>query len=400
MNQANRALKVLMLTSSYPSTEHSLGPFIQTLARGVASLGVQVTLLMYSPNGTFRRWKDKGVTVIEYPYSFFLPPVLHRHAGLIPTVKKSTLAKIEFPLYLFSSWRYLKKYAGSADLIHAHWYLPSGLIAALARKSIGKPLITTAWGAEFHLPPNFLAKKILAYVHNRSDKRITVSRYMQDQAKKYGLLHLDVIPNSVDEKAFHLPRRRLERLVVGTVRRLVPEKRISLLIEAVALLPLRIRKSMQVWIIGDGPERGELEQLAQRKGISQMITFFGALPHTDIPKYLSKIDIFVNPSVQEGMATANLEAMAAGCCVIASHGVGNDEVIKDRKTGFLFEAGSAQSLSQTIHHVARDSLERSGVSHAAQQDICTRFSQERIARLYLSTYRACLREAEQGAQES
>ncbi|MCK5282763.1 MAG: glycosyltransferase family 4 protein [Nanoarchaeota archaeon] len=382
-----KRLKVLFLTSSYPTKKNISGPFIRNIAKGLVRKGIDVTVMIFSSSGKLNKRKDEGITVIEYPYSLFLKPALHLYNGLIPTIKKSFLAKVEFPLYLFFTSHYLKKISKGFDIIHAQWYFPSGLIAARCKSSIKKPLVTTAWGAEFHLPNSFIVRKLLEYVNKKSDIRVSVSNYLKLRASEYwldtnGML---IVPNAVDIKQFSLKRKKSKKIVIAAIRRLVPEKRIQDLINAVAKLPINLINKMNLWIIGDGPERDRLVRLTEERGLKNITSFFGMVSHKEIPSLLSQIDICVNPSVQEGMATANIEAMASGSCVIATRAVGNDEVIIDGENGFLYEPEDVNQLSMILEKCIRNYPKRVCIN--ARKQIKENFSIEKVADDYILIYK-------------
>ena len=103
-------MKVLMLTSSYPIDGSNLGSFIRNIAQGVSRKNIDVTVLIFTASNKKKKYKDGLVKVIEYPYSLFLPPYLHKYPGLLPSMKNSIVAKVEFPLYLLSSLYHLKKF--------------------------------------------------------------------------------------------------------------------------------------------------------------------------------------------------------------------------------------------------------------------------------------------------
>ena len=382
-----KRLKILMLTSSYPR------PFIKSIAAGLVKKKIDVTIMVYSTSRKFKKYNESGIHIIEYPYSLFLPPMLHKYNGLIPSVKKSLFAKIEFPMYLISTLFFLNKFSKDCDIIHAHWFFPSGFIAAINKIFVKKPLITTAWGAEFHLPKNFIVKKMLKYVNKKSDVKVAISKYMKTKAKEYGLNTKDmiVIPNTVDIEKFSLKRKKGRKIIIATIRRLVPEKRTEDLINAVGLLPEDLKKRISLWIIGDGPEKEKLMELTKDLNLDDITKFWGMVPHKKIPDLLSRADIFANTTVQEGMATVNLEAMAAGTCVIATRGFGNDEVITDKKNGFLYKPKNIKSLSKKINSLILNKQLRIRVGKVAPTIIKKKFPSEKIVQLYLEEYEKLLK---------
>ncbi|HII16288.1 TPA: glycosyltransferase family 4 protein, partial [Candidatus Woesearchaeota archaeon] len=379
-------MKVLMLTSSYPIEGSPLGPFVRNVVRGLTWQGVEVGVLIYSTKRKFSSYSMDGATIYEYPYALFTSPSLHTHRGLIPSVKNSWLARLQVPGYLASTSYHLLRIVKGYDIIHAHWYLPSGFFACLLKPLHRKPVVTTAWGAEFHLPNNLLIRRMLSFVHNRSDAVVAVSKYMKDKAHEYGLntQQMTVIPNCIDISHFSLPRKKSGKIIIGTARRLVPEKRVSDLLEAYAKLK---SGGTELWILGDGPQRSRLERISKELGITQTTRFMGMVPPDDVPSYLSQIDIFVNPSVQEGMATANIEAMAAGCVVVATNGYGNDEVMTHGVDGLLYEGKNPAMLASLLSTLAADARKRMKISEKARKE-STRFSFGHTARAYLLLYKA------------
>lgn len=383
-----------MLTSSYPTKKDpSSGPFIQHLARSLHKQDIDLSVLIYANDGILKEYRDEaGIRIIEYPYSLFLPPLLHKHFGLVPTLKRSLLARIEFPLYIGATFYFLWKYAKNYDLVHAHWFLPSGFIAALYYKLTRKPFIVTAWGAEFHLPRNFLFRKILSFVYLNADCAIAVSNYMKHISLQYFQNTMKVLPNGIDVDMFRPVRseNKNNNVIIGAVRLLVPEKRIQDLLHAVSLLPERLKKYVSVHIVGDGPERKNLERLANKLKIDTIVTFFGYVPYLNVQQHLSKMDIVVNPSIQEGMATVNLEAMAMGKPVIATRGYGNDETIIQGKTGFLYTPRNASELKKRLMMLIRDKKLREDMGSRGRMLVEKRFSIDTVARDYVQLYKRVL----------
>jgi glycosyltransferase involved in cell wall biosynthesis len=379
----HKKIKVLMLTSSYPIEGSNLGPFVQNIVKGLVKKGIEVGVMVFSASKKYKEYKKDGAIIYEYPYTKVFNPLLHKNRGIIPSVKASFLAKLQLFSYFSSTMRYLKNIAKDYDIIHAHWYLPAGIIACLAKNSIKKPVITTAWGAEFHLQNNFLVRKALNYVNKRSNNLVAVSKYMRERAKAYHLdvKNMEVIPNSTDIAKFSLKRKKTNKVIIGTARRLVPEKRVQDLINAFS----KLDSNSELWIIGDGPEMKSLKELSKKLGTDKKTKFFGMVQHDKIAKLFSMIGIYVNPSIQEGMATANIEAMASGCAVIATKGYGNDEIISDKEDGLLYEGKNASELASLLRRLVNDANLRNRLAKKAREK-AKLFSIEKIAEKYLENY--------------
>lgn len=150
-------------------------------------------------------------------------------------------------------------------------------------------------------------------------------RYSQDRQRLPGLLDAD--------------------LVIGTVCVLRPEKNLGHFLDAFARVR-SVRPGMKLLIVGSGPEREDLVAKAAALGISDASLF---LPTTaDAQIAMHSIDIFVHPSLTEGLPNGVMEAMACGCTVVASRVGGCPELIDDGRTGFLFRAGNLEDLTRSL----------------------------------------------------
>ncbi len=340
--------------------------------------------MIFSTSKEYKEYKKDGAIIYEYPYTKFLSPALHKKRGLIPSVKAGIIPKLELLGYSINTMKYLIRISKNYDVIHAHWFLPSGFFACLLKSKIKKPILTTAWGAEFHLSNNMLTRKFLNYVNTKSDCVVTPSNYMKVRANIYGLdvNRIDVIPNSTDLKMFSLKRKESDKIIIGTARRLVHEKRVQDLIMAFSKIK---NINSELWILGDGPEMDNLVNLSKKLKCVDKIKFLGMINHKEIPSYFSKMDICVNPSIQESMATITMEAMSAGCVMVATDGCGNDEVITSGKDGFLYEGTNVNDLKNLLQKlVDNPDLRKSIRTNAIER--AKFFSSDKIAERYRKFY--------------
>ncbi|MFH1904714.1 MAG: glycosyltransferase family 4 protein [bacterium] len=138
-------------------------------------------------------------------------------------------------------------------------------------------------------------------------------------------------------------------IIIGVVARLVTVKGHRYLLEAMKLME---SQSIKLLIIGDGPLRRELEEQAIESGIEKNVVFLGQ--RKDVPELLSVLDIFVMPSLNEGMGRAIAEAMVAEKPVIASKVGGIPDVVDDKITGILVSSKSPEALANAITYLMKN----------------------------------------------
>ena len=152
-------------------------------------------------------------------------------------------------------------------------------------------------------------------------------------------------------------RRRLaippESVVVSTIASLVPIKGHGDLLCAMARV-VKAVPDVRCVLVGDGPLRGELEQLAWRHGLSKTIVFAGVLDEDLKNALIQMSDVVVLPSLSEGLPVALLEATAAGRPVVATDAGGNREIVEPGVTGLLVQPGDPAALATAILTVVSD----------------------------------------------
>lgn len=194
-----------------------------------------------------------------------------------------------------------------------------------------------------------------------------------------------VIPNGVDT-VLYTPgraRRARKRLVVGTVGNLRPVKNHALLIRSAANLVAR-SVNLEIRIAGEGDERTSLEELAGSLGIANRVQLIGYAE--DIPAFLRKLDIFVLSSDSEQHPNALIEAMSSGLPCVATRVGSVDEVLDSGRCGRIVEPGDLNGLSDAIMDLAGDRELRSRLASAGREQVCEKYSLERMIPAYSEMY--------------
>lgn len=211
----------------------------------------------------------------------------------------------------------------------------------------------------------------------RADKIQAISHYLADWASDMGArCPVTVVPNAVDFTLFSakVPDEDLQELksrlkkssddtFLITVSRLVRKNAISDIISALAYLP----RNIKLLILGDGPLASVLKYQASELKVSDRIQFLGHISHDHMPPYLQISDIFVRPSLSEGLGNSFLEAMAAGLPVIGTNVGGIPDFLKDGETGLFVEVNNPKNLAQKIEKLIKDRESKEYVVRQAQE---------------------------------
>ncbi|MBV9082417.1 MAG: glycosyltransferase [Acidobacteriaceae bacterium] len=177
--------------------------------------------------------------------------------------------------------------------------------------------------------------------------------------------------------------RKSARLVIGSVGRLSPEKGIDRLIRAFAALHSRY-PAAALHIVGDGPERSSLEALARELCVAASVKFLGR--SSDVFSALQMMDIFVLPSLTEGIPLALLEGMSARLPVIATAVGGVPEVVVDGVSGMLIPPNDVPALTNALGRLMADSAVRESLAKNAVARVEQQFSLAAMANKYRSIY--------------
>jgi glycosyltransferase involved in cell wall biosynthesis len=280
-----------------------------------------------------------------------------------------------------------------AGVIHAHHYSPF-VYSCLAR--FWRPsaqIVFTEHGRLSDAPPSArrrLANRLLARVPRRV---FTVSEDLKRHLVGEGFAPsaLEVIYNGIDvgpipDRATRADVRRQlgasdATFVVGTIARLDPVKDLVTLLEAAATISAG--RPVVVAIVGDGPERHNLEARAQVLGIDSHVRFLGH--REDARRWLAGCDAYVNCSVSEGISLTILEAMAAALPIVATRVGGTPEVI-DASSGRLIPSRNPAALTAALLELAGHPELRESLGRSARRRLEDRFTVDRMVREYEEVY--------------
>lgn len=302
----------------------------------------------------------------------------------------------------FSLWRLMLQ--ERPDIVHTHTS-KTGILGRWAAKMAGVPIIVhTPHGHVFygHFGPLvsrfFLAiERLMASITDRmvalsEGERNDYIRFSVSSPDKIVTIHSGVEIDRYMKAEVNVEEKRRSLglnpngLVVGTVGWLLPIKGPIHLLNAMAHI-WRNHPEIRLVFVGKGELEGKLRAEASRMGVSERVTFLGW--RDDIPEIMQILDIFVLPSLNEGMGRVLVEAMAAGRPVVASRVGGIPDLVEHKKNGFLVGPGDVNGTSLAIKRLLidremRDEMGRMG--RAMAQNFTVEGMVEKIDALYSSLY--------------
>ncbi|HLJ64864.1 MAG TPA: glycosyltransferase, partial [Stellaceae bacterium] len=262
-------------------------------------------------------------------------------------------------------------------LIHAHFGRGGALALPLARH-FQIPLVVSFWGGDATKQSHYRRRPLLPTIYQRRFQAlqaeaalfICVSAFIRDVLVDRGFPpeKLSVLHSGIDVSK-PLPAAPPDITKLLFVGRLVEKKGVALLIEAVARLRPR-HPTLTLDIIGDGPLRSDLERQARAVG---NINFLGWQSNDEVQERMREAGILVVPSLiardgdAEGLPTVIVEAMAAGCVVVASKSAGIAEAVISEKTGLLFPAGKVEALVARLDEVLASRARWENLREAARR---------------------------------
>lgn len=384
--------RLLILTTTFPRWQGDTEPaFVLELSRRLAR-HFEVIVLAPHCLGTAPEEVIDGLRVIRYRYAPEALETLTYNGGIMQNLRRARWKYLLVPLLILAQAARASALlrASQYDLIHAHWLIPQGLAALLARHGKHPPLLCTSHGGDLYALHRGLAGRLMRWVARKADFVTVVSEAMRRHVIEQGIAvrGLKVIPMGADLTGLFTPgneaRAAHEFLFVG---RLVPKKGIEVLIRALAIVA-RQNPQVRLHIVGDGPERVALEQLVGDLGLFGHIEFVGALPQTALPQAYRRCTALVFPSVvatdndQEGLGLVLVEALGCECPVICSKLEATRDVITHSETGLHYPPGDHEALAALMLRTLADPEDAATMGKRGRLHVLPRFDWDAVAARY------------------
>jgi len=398
---------VVMVTSSYPRFPgDNVGTFLEPIAKAVAARGHQVHVVAPWHPLVRRPPEEDGVRFHFYKYAPVTSLYVFGHAsGMRADVTLRYRAWLAAPLALAAGWRSARHVARQhrATIMHAHWVIPGGLIAAMAAPHL--PLVVSLHGSDVYVAETVApARRAARATFRRAGFVTACSGDLGRRAVALGAdpQRLETVPYGVDVERFQpAPAARetfARELGIGagvplvfSAGRLVRKKGFEYLIDAIARVP-----SAVLALAGDGTLAEELRTRAAHAGVAERVRFLGNLPQDRIAAYLAAADVVVIPSVRDdagnvdGLPNVVLEALAAGAPLVTTSAGGIGAVAKPGRTAFVVPERDAGAIANAVQRVIDDPESGRRMGATGRALVRDEFGWDRVARRLEHAYSRAL----------
>lgn len=315
-------MKILAISHEFPPIGGGGANACYFLTKGFVERGHEVTLITANYQGMPEKEVMNGVQIMRVNS-------LRKH--------KEHCSFKEMLSYLFKAYPVAKKMQkeNRYDICLIFFGIPSGPIGYMLKKKYKLPYVIRFGGGDV---PGFQERFTKVYkliapaikmIWKKADARIANSQGLKDMALKfYDKKSFDIIPNGVDTDVFFpVEREAGEEFRILFVSRLIERKGLQFVIPQLKEIQSSTDKKIKLIVVGDGPYRETLEQIAKDNQVYDMIDFVGQKDKSEIVPYYQNADLFILPSAKEGMPNVVLEAMACGLPIIMTPCEGSKELI-------------------------------------------------------------------------
>jgi N-acetyl-alpha-D-glucosaminyl L-malate synthase BshA len=330
----------------YPTFGGS-GVLATELGKALSKYGNEIHFISYSQPARLDYFMENvffhEVTIPQYPL-FEHAPYETALAGKIVEIVKSN----------------------QLEVLHVHYAIPHASAALMAKQILAEqgmkiPVITTLHGTDITLVGREASyEPVVSWSINNSDCVTAVSSSLKEDTIKHFPIsrEIQVIPNFIDFERFNKkPREHFKKAIAPNAEKIIVHTSNFRKVKRVGDVIRVFHKVQQIipsrlLLIGDGPERSNLEKVCRELQVCEKVTFLGK--QEAIEEILSVCDLFILPSETESFGLSALEAMACEVPVIASNVGGLPEVVIHDKTGYLSEVGDIDKMSEYAIDLLKD----------------------------------------------
>lgn len=384
-------MKVCIVTTAFPSKEgDQRGTFILEAARAIQRAGVPVRVLaIHTPGAKKHEFRD-GIEIFRPQYLPEKWEILQSEGGGLPVIwKKNPWARLAILPFLVTHTLQTGLLARDCDIIHANWTLSAA--AAWASAWIHrKPMVVTVQGSDmFQAAKMPLVRELTRAALKKMNKVLALSKALEKEVRSIGVSpeRIEIVPNGVDLTRFPAGGPNREPIILY-VASLIERKGPEFLLQAFRGVKQRFPEARLI-MIGDGPQRQELEKMATALEISDRVEFLGWQTQLKVSEWMRRAKIFTLPSVEEGLGVVLLEALASGTVCVGSNVGGIPDVITP-EVGMLVPPKDPESLQIALERILESDGMWQELSTHARRRAEEVYDWDRIASRIRSIYQSAI----------
>ena len=383
-------MKVLFLTHSFPRfIGDAPGSFLLRLAVALRDTGITVRVIAPAAADLPPRDDLEGIHVERFRYALRSMETLAYTGNMAQDVASSWSARLALTGFLGAELTRLawERRAFKPDVIHAHWWFPSGVVAMTLGSLTSTPVVTTIHGTDLRLAKKVSASRpVLRSVLRRSAQVTTVSSWLAAELSAIvPSARATVAPMPVATEKFqpHGTREPARFLFAG---RLNAQKGLDHLLRAFASM----RRVAMLDVVGEGGLANDLRLLASQLGISDRVVWHGQLTQPELVRKYQAATAVVVPSIDEGLGLVAAEALLCETPVVAFRSGGLTDVVEHSRTGLLVTPGKTAELAAALDAVLDDPEQSASMAREGRKSALEKFSPERAATAYANIYRQAI----------
>lgn len=336
-------MRILTVIYEYPPVGGGGGKVAEDICRKLAARGHEMGVLTAHWGDLPRHEHRDGVHIWRIPSLRHL-----RYKGDMRAMLGYVLASIPAGLSIIRRWQ--------PDVLHTHFAVPSGAAAYALSRLTGLPyLLTTHLG---DVPGGVPEKTdrwfrwifpLSVPIWRRAAQVVAVSEFTRRLAEQHYPVDVHVIPNGVDTAELNPGELR-----VGEPPRILFAGRLTLQKNVTGLVRILGRTRALPWaatLVGDGPQRAQVEAEIQRQGLTQRIAMPGWISPAEVVEYMRASDILLMPSLSEGMPVVGVQALAMGLALVVSDIGGFADLVQPGENGYLCPVGNEESFAGALREL-------------------------------------------------
>jgi len=377
-------MKLLLINNEFPPIGGGGSTVTKYALEHLVRAGHDVTLVTSRYKNLPHRETISGATVIRVP-------AIRRYKDYAAMWELVTFGVSA----LVYTWFYTRRHR--VDFIQAYFAVPAGWVAWMLSLLSFRPIPYAVYfgGSDipYANPSRFTAvypliTPLLKAIWRRAKFRTVCSQDLVRLAKKADAAsEFLCLPNGVDTERFRpISRPANAKVKILFIGRLIPRKGFQRVVQALPRLKQLATAPFEVEVVGTGAAQAELDTLAAKLGVSDLIHYVGTVPYDQLEQSYQYADIFVLTSLSEGMPSVILEAMGCGLPIIASNVGGNNEIVSEGENGFLISGDDIEGLAGRLAELINNQTLRQAQGKRSRE-LAQQYDWGRIMGQYDQLYR-------------